>query len=44
MKFIPKTKKFNKVFKIRPNIFKKVEYRTIDLKFGTFGIKSLSGG
>lgn len=42
MKFIPKNKKYNKVFKLRfnkkMNIF---DYRTIDLKYGKFGIKAL---
>jgi len=44
MKFIPKTKKFNKIFKIRFNSLNKINYKTIDLKFGKFGIKALESG
>jgi hypothetical protein len=44
MKFIPKTKKFNKIFKIRFNNLNKINYKTIDLKFGKFGIKALEPG
>ena len=41
MKFIPKSKKFNKIFKLR---YKKLNYitnKTIDLKYGKFGIKAI---
>jgi hypothetical protein len=44
MKFIPKNKKFNKIFKIRFNSLNKIDYKTINLKFGKFGIKALEPG
>jgi len=44
MKFIPKTKRFNKVFKLRFKKLNKINYKTINLKFGKFGIKALEPG
>ena len=44
MKFIPKNKKFNKVFKLRLKNQKLVEHKTIKLNYGEFGIKALEPG
>lgn len=44
MKFIPKTKKFNKVFKLRQKNTKIIEHKTINLNYGNFGIKALEPG
>lgn len=44
MKFIPKSKKFNKTFKLRFKKLNKIDYKTITLKFGKFGIKALEPG
>jgi hypothetical protein len=45
VKFIPKNKKFNKVFKLRFNQkLKLIDYKTITLKYGKFGIKAIETG
>lgn len=45
MKFIPKNKKFNKVFKLRfNNKLKFIDYKTTTLKYGKFGIKAIDVG
>lgn len=44
MKFIPKSKKFNKVFKLRLKNQKQLTHKTITLNYGEFGIKALEPG
>lgn len=44
MKFIPKSKKFNKVFKLRFNKIVNIDHKTINLKYGKFGIKAIECG
>jgi len=42
MNFIPKDKKFPKIFKFRLKKEKSMEHRTIKLIYGNYGIKSIS--
>jgi hypothetical protein len=44
MKFIPKSKKFNKIFKLRFKKLNNITNKTIDLKYGKFGIKAIECG
>lgn len=44
MKFIPKSKKFLKIFKFRFNKKKMTTNKTINLKYGKYGLKALSSG
>jgi len=44
MKFIPKSKKYNKVFKLRFKKLTKITNKTIELKYGKFGIKAIECG
>jgi large subunit ribosomal protein L16 len=44
MKLVPTDKKFNKVFKVKKKYFNRIENRTFELKFGTYGIKALTSG
>ena len=44
MNFIPKSKKFNKSFKLRLNNKKLINHRTISLKYGSIGIKAIEIG
>lgn len=44
MQFIPKNKKFNKIFKLRLKTQKLIEHKTINLNYGEFGIKALEPG
>lgn len=42
MNFIPKDKKYPKIFKFRLKNEKSVEHRSIKLIYGNYGIKALS--
>ncbi len=42
--FIPKDKKFAKIFKFRLKKEKCVEHRTIRLIYGNYGLKAMSTG
>jgi len=44
MNFIPKDKKFPKIFKFRLKKEKQVEHRTIRLIYGNYGLKAVSTG
>lgn len=44
MKFIPKSKKYNKIFKLRFKKINRITNKTIDLQYGKFGIKALESG
>jgi hypothetical protein len=44
MNFIPKDKKFPKIFKFRLKKEKAVEHRTISLIYGNYGLKAMSTG
>jgi large subunit ribosomal protein L16 len=44
MNFIPKDKKYPKIFKFRLKKEKKIEHRTIRLIYGNYGLKALSSG
>ncbi len=44
MNFIPKDKKFAKVFKFRFKNEKQVEHRSIRLIYGNYGLKAMTPG
>jgi hypothetical protein len=44
MNFIPKDKKFPKIFKYRLKKEKQVEHRSIRLIYGNYGLKAISSG
>ena len=44
MNFIPKDKKFPKIFKFRLKKEKSIEHRTIKLIYGNYGLKAISTG
>ena len=44
MNFIPKDKKFAKVFKFRFKNEKQVEHRSIRLIYGNYGLKAITPG
>lgn len=44
MNFIPKDKKYAKIFKFRLKKEKSIEHRTIKLIYGNYGLKAMSTG